>query len=144
MFSCLSLSTITRAYWHVFYHVELFMHFITICTIIPPRKTIVNATSNITYRPPIEANDTGRCNFIIWPIFVTRLISFTWPFKWENYLNSLSNKTVIVRKNLHSCVVFDLCLQFKRQKKFRSFIKIFIKCHLLKIHSCIWWSEKNI
>jgi hypothetical protein len=30
------------------------------CTIIPPSKAIVNAVSNITYRPLIEAEDTGR------------------------------------------------------------------------------------
>jgi hypothetical protein len=27
------------------------------------------AASNITYRPVIEADDTGRCTLIIWPIF---------------------------------------------------------------------------
>jgi len=42
-----------------------------------PSKAIVNAASNITYRPLIEAVDTGRCTLIIWPIFGTRLISFT-------------------------------------------------------------------
>jgi hypothetical protein len=50
---------------------------LTSCTIIPPSKAIVNAASNITYRPLIEADDTGRCTLIIWPIFGTRLISFT-------------------------------------------------------------------
>ena len=34
--------------------------------------------------------------FLIWPIFGTRLISFTWSFKCENYLNSFSNKTVTI------------------------------------------------
>ena len=57
-----------------------------------PSKAIVNAASNITYRPLIEADDTGRCTLIIWPIFGTRLISL----KWGNYLNSFSNKTVTI------------------------------------------------
>jgi hypothetical protein len=26
----------------------------------------------------------------------TRLISFSWSFKWENYLKSFSNKTVTI------------------------------------------------
>ena len=30
-----------------------------------PSKAIVNAASNITYRPLIEADDTGRCTLII-------------------------------------------------------------------------------
>ena len=61
-----------------------------------PSKAIVNVTSHITYKPIIGADDTGHCTLIIWPIFGTRLISFTWSFKWENYLNSLSNKTVTI------------------------------------------------
>ena len=61
-----------------------------------PSKAIVNAASIITYRPLIQADDTGRCTVIIWNIFETRLISFTLSFKWENYLNSFSNKTVTI------------------------------------------------
>ena len=61
-----------------------------------PSKVIVNAVYNITYRPLIEADDTGRCTLIIWPIFRTRLISFIWSFKWWNYFNSFSNKTVTI------------------------------------------------
>jgi hypothetical protein len=30
-----------------------------------PSNAIVNAASNITYRPIIEADDTGRCALII-------------------------------------------------------------------------------
>ena len=61
-----------------------------------PSKAIVNVASNITYRPLIGADDTGRCTLIIWPDFGTRLISFSWSFKWENYLKWFSNKTVTI------------------------------------------------
>jgi hypothetical protein len=40
-------------------------------------KAIVNAAFNITCRLLIEADDRGCCTLIIWPIFGTRLISFT-------------------------------------------------------------------
>ena len=33
---------------------------------------------------------------LIWPIFGTMLISFTWSFKCDNYSNSFSNKTVTI------------------------------------------------
>jgi hypothetical protein len=31
----------------------------------------------------------------------TRLISFSWSFKWENYLKSFSNKTVTISLDRH-------------------------------------------
>ena len=56
-------------------------------------KAIVNAASDITYRPLIEADDTGRCT----------LISFTW--------SSFSNKTVTIsldrqQKNVLNVIPF--------------------------------------
>ena len=33
---------------------------------------------------------------LIWPIFGTMLIPFTWSFKCDNYSNSFSNKTVTI------------------------------------------------
>ena len=55
------------------------------------------------YRPLIGADDTGRCTLIIWPIFGTRLVSFT-------YLH-LSDVTLlfeqwIILKNLHFILLF--------------------------------------
>jgi hypothetical protein len=66
-------------------------------------KAIVNAASDITYRPLIEADDTGRCTLIIWLIFGTRIISFTW--------SSFSNKTVTIsldrqQKNVLNVISF--------------------------------------
>ena len=59
-----------------------------------PSKAIVNAAYNITYRPLIEAVNTGHCTLIVWPIFGTRLISFIVKLKWNT------------RSKLFYCIIY--------------------------------------
>jgi hypothetical protein len=89
-----------------------------------PQQNYCKAASNITYRPIIQAANTGRwyrpqigaddtcrCTLIIWPIFGTRLISFTWSFNLICLYNWPIQKTK-EKKTRNPYLIFFLVRSF--------------------------------
>ena len=108
-----------------------------------PSKAIANTASNITYRPLIEAVDTGRCTLIIWPIFGTRLISFTYCISLTSHY--CSNSGLFLRIcSLFFCswIIWTLTFYcFRLKNAFYLFLGFRVSNHCWSFQRLFWLSK---